>query len=113
MGTKQKRVRIEVIDTWTDDHLPCVGLVVNGRKMSLWWTDYATVGALLYHDGRKARVALSGLMGFLTNPDGMWEHEMARAKKEPDTDNYADEDPQAQTRSMHTDWGMLEWGTER
>lgn len=49
---------VEVIDEWTDDHLPCIGVKINGVEIGLWWCD--TTNAFHYWDSPKAKNDILG-----------------------------------------------------
>lgn len=44
----------EVVNTWSDDHIPCIGVKLNGVKMGFWWIGEYT-GAFRYWDSAKAK----------------------------------------------------------
>lgn len=43
----------KVIDTWTDDHLECVGVKLNGVDIGFWWTES---GPFSYWKSRQAKL---------------------------------------------------------
>lgn len=57
-----KPKKIEVLNTFRDDHLPCVSFKYGDRVLSLWWTDSKTIGALHFPDSPAARAHLKPLL---------------------------------------------------
>lgn len=46
----------EIVDTWRDDQLPCVGVKINGVEFGFWWIDDKLIGAFEYcSDSAKAK----------------------------------------------------------
>ncbi len=48
-----------ILDTWTDDHILCVGLNLNGIKFAIWWAGWEIVAAIKYAmESNKAKTDL-------------------------------------------------------
>lgn len=39
---------VQVVDTWTDDHIPCAKLLVGGMEVDWWWCGPETIAAATY-----------------------------------------------------------------
>lgn len=54
---------VEVLSAWTDDHLPCIGLRLNGVEVGFWWTDPALEGlAEAAPESKRARLRIFELL---------------------------------------------------
>jgi hypothetical protein len=84
---EDEMAKIEVLDTFTDDHLPCVAFEYNGRRLALWWTDPKTIGALYFPDSPTAQIHLKDLLAFINT--------------------HSDEDIESQDFDGSSEWGSL------
>jgi RNA polymerase sigma factor (sigma-70 family) len=46
---------VEVVGEWSDDHVPCVGVKINGVEIGFWWLDNSGIAAFHYPDSGKAK----------------------------------------------------------
>lgn len=53
---------LSLLDTFADDHLPCISFTYGDRELSLWWTDSRTVGAFYWTDSPAASKYLQPLL---------------------------------------------------
>ena len=79
LAFSKEPIRVEVVDEWTDDHLPCIGAEVNGVPMGFWWLSSHGVGALTYADDSKK--AQTRVRKMLRSQVEMWDEEQAEEKK--------------------------------
>jgi hypothetical protein len=52
----------EVMDAWEDDHIPCVGVKLNGIEIGFWWIG-DMVGAFKYWDSATAKEDIIDCIG--------------------------------------------------
>jgi hypothetical protein len=58
----KERIRVKVVDSWTDDHLPCVGTTVNNIPLSFWWLSGEGSGALHFPNDPKAQKVIRSMI---------------------------------------------------
>lgn len=58
----KEMIRVKVVDSWVDDHLPCVGTTVNNVPLSFWWLDGEGSGALHFPNDPKAQKIIRGMI---------------------------------------------------
>lgn len=70
IGTPADIKSCEVLSSWRDDHLPCVGVRVNGVEFGIWWTDPQTYGAFEFFEVPRARQRVFDIVvEWITNHD--------------------------------------------
>lgn len=53
-----KPLKVVHLESWTDDHLPCVGTRINGVLMGFWWLSIECAGATVYSHDKKAQAMI-------------------------------------------------------
>lgn len=44
----------ETKEEWSDDHLPCIGVMINNIAVSFWWLGSDEIGAFYYRESSNA-----------------------------------------------------------
>jgi hypothetical protein len=57
----------QIVNDWVDDHLICVGIVLNGVEFGAWWCGWETAAAFMYWEHPKAKEAIAGYIQQTTN----------------------------------------------
>lgn len=50
MAIKPENLDVKFKNEFTDDHLPCVNVIVNGIKVSFWWLETEEAAAFRFAD---------------------------------------------------------------
>jgi len=58
----KEMIRVKVVDSWIDDHLPCVGTTVNSIPLSFWWLSGEGSGALHFPNDPKAQKIIRSMI---------------------------------------------------
>ena len=53
---------VELKETWEDDHLPCVGVVIDGVPIGFWYLKHYAAAAFWYLDSMAARKVVIDLL---------------------------------------------------
>ena len=89
-----------IVDTWTDDHLPCVKFEHNDTTFELWWTSDYVVSALEYaEESPKAAKKVADLMKLINDPD-----KIENEDEDPDKPNQV---------TTYNEYGMLQFTRNR
>jgi len=57
----------KVLNTWTDDHIDCVGVELNGVEVGFWWVGPEMCGAFKYWDSATAKVDIVNMIAESVN----------------------------------------------
>ena len=66
---------VKIVDEWTDDHLPCLGVKINGVPMGFWWLSRGSIGSFEYPESAKAKSWIIELIQdqiAIAREDGEW-----------------------------------------
>lgn len=82
-----------VMTTWTDDHVLCVGAVINGVEFGAWWVGWETAGAMLYfNDPQAKKVVFEYLQREFASIDEDAREDEADAEREEEAQDMGDDE---------------------
>jgi hypothetical protein len=78
------RTKVELLGDWTDDHILCCAVRINGEKIELWWCGWEGLAAAKY--ANESPQAMKDLIQFVDNQKELDKEAKEHDELDPEVD---------------------------